>query len=197
MALPELRMTFEELCKLICPATVGELLDLAPRLAEAVPELAPAIGFDQRSPHHAYDLYTHIAHVTASMPADPTLRWTALLHDVGKIPTFTQDATGRGHFYGHALASADMADAILLRLGAPDALRQRAVLLIRLHMTKLEPDRDVLRQYIAELGREAISQLLVLQEADMGSKGVGDPRGMAQFPKLWKLLEEIEREQTR
>lgn len=56
------------------------------------------IGFDQHSPHHAYDLFTHTAHVTAGVSADLTLRWAALLHDTGKVATFTRDATGRGHF---------------------------------------------------------------------------------------------------
>ena len=111
---------FEEICKLLMAITDPQMLvSFGPILAAVIPELQPMLGFDQRSPHHAYDVFTHTAHVVTGVPADLTLRWAALLHDVGKVPTFTQDATGRGHFYGHAQASAEMADAILMRLKAP------------------------------------------------------------------------------
>ena len=103
---------FEELCKLLPLVTAEDLQRFAPILAAVIPELKPMIGFDQRSPHHAYDLYTHVAHVVAGVPADLALRWAALLHDVGKVPTFTLDETGRGHFYNHAAKGAEMADEI-------------------------------------------------------------------------------------
>ena len=185
---------FEELCKLLPLMTAGDLIRFAPILAAVIPELEPLIGFDQRSPHHAYDLFTHVAHVTAGVPADLTLRWAALLHDVGKIPTFTQDETGRGHFYGHAKAGAEMANAILLRLKAPTALREQVALLIEKHMTRLEPEKKNLRRWLGRLGWETIDRLLLLQEADMGSKGTGKPEEMEQFPKIRELLKEIKAE---
>ena len=187
---------FEELCKLIPLVTAEDLKHFAPILAAVIPELAPTLNFDQRSPHHAYDLFTHIAHVTAGVTPDVTLRWAALLHDVGKIPTFTTDETGRGHFYGHAPESAKMADAILRRLKAPTALRERAVLLIEKHMTRLQPEKKQLRRWVGRLGWEALEQLLCLQEADMGSKGTGKPEEMEQFPKIRNILEEIKAENT-
>ncbi len=185
---------FEELCKLLPLMTAGDLIRFAPIVAAVIPELEPLIGFDQRSPHHAYDLFTHVAHVTAGVPADLTLRWAALLHDVGKIPTFTQDETGRGHFYGHAKAGAEMANAILHRLKAPTALREQVALLIEKHMTRLEPEKKNLRRWLGRLGWETIDRLLLLQEADMGSKGTGKPEEMEQFPKIRKLLKEIKAE---
>ena len=185
---------FEELCKLL-PLLTVETMDLfAPILAAVIPELAPLIGFDQHSPHHAYDLYTHVAHVVAAVPKDLTLRWAALLHDIGKVPTFTRDATGRGHFYGHAPKGAEMAETVLRRLKAPAALRERVVLLIGKHMTRLEPDKKLLRRQLGRLGWETVEQLLWLQEADMGSKGTGNPGEMSLFPQIRGLLEEIRAE---
>ena len=93
---------FGELCKLLPLVSAEDLCRFAPILGAVIPELQPMIGFNQHSPHHAYDLFTHTAHVTAGVSADLTLRWAALLHDTGKVATFTRDATGRGHFYGHA-----------------------------------------------------------------------------------------------
>ena len=185
---------FEELCKLL-PLLTVETMDLfAPILAAVIPELAPMIGFDQHSPHHAYDLYTHVAHVVAAVPKDLTLRWAALLHDIGKVPTFTRDASGRGHFYGHAPKGAEMAETVLRRLKAPAALRERVVLLIGKHMTRLEPDKKLLRRQLGRLGWETVEQLLWLQEADMGSKGTGNPEEMGIFSKIREVLEEIRAE---
>ena len=137
---------FEIVTGLILRATAEELCALAPTLARLIPELAPMIGFDQRSPHHAYDLFTHTAHVTAAVPEEPTLRWAALLHDTGKIPAFTTDETGRGHFYGHADSGAAIADRVLRRLNAPLRLREDAVHLIEDHMTRLPRDPHGLRR---------------------------------------------------
>ncbi len=184
---------FEELCSLLPLVTAEDLLRFGPILSAVIPELEPMLGFDQRSPHHAYDLFTHVAHVVAGVPQELTLRWAALLHDVGKIPTFTQDATGRGHFYGHAGVSAEMADAILRRLKAPTALRERTVLLISKHMTKIEPEKKTVRRLLSRLGEETVDQLLLLQEADMGSKGTGK-EDLSQFPALRRLIAEIQAE---
>ena len=187
---------FEELCKLLPLVTANDLLRFGPILAAVIPELQPLIGFDQRSPHHAYDLYTHVAHVTAAVPRDLPLRWAALLHDIGKIPTFTTDETGRGHFYGHAPEGAKMADQVLRRLKAPNHLREEAVLLIEKHMTKFPPEKKVLRRHLSKLGSPTMDRLLSLQEADMGSKGTGNQQEMAQFAQLRTLLKEIEAEDS-
>lgn len=185
---------FDELCKLLPLVNAEDLCRFAPILAAVIPELRPMIDFDQHSPHHAYDLFTHVAHVVEAVPGDLTLRWAALLHDVGKIPTFTQDATGRGHFYGHAQVGAEMADGILRRLKAPAALREQAVTLIGGHMTRLEPNRKTLRRQLGRMGWDTMDKLLSLQEADMGSKGTGNPEELDQFAQVRGLLEEIKAE---
>ena len=152
------------------------------------------IGFDQRSPHHAYDLFTHTAHVVEGVPAELHLRWAALLHDTGKVTTFTLDATGRGHFYGHAKEGARIADGVLRRLKAPTALREEAVTLIEKHMTRLQPDRKLLRRQVSRLGFPMVEALRSLQEADMGSKGAGEDDGQAWFSQVRLLLEELRQE---
>lgn len=182
---------FEELCKLICAATAEDLLRFAPILTQAIPELQPSVGFQQHSPHHRYDVFTHTAHVVEAVPGELPLRWAALLHDIGKPACFTRDETGRGHFKGHAKVSEEMADAILLRLKAPSALRQQVTELISLHMTKLEPDKKLLRRRLGKLGRERLLELLQLQEADMGSKGTGKSDEMEQFPLLRHMIDEV------
>ena len=187
---------FGEFCGFLPQTNKEQLLKYAPIITQVIPELKATVGFDQHSPHHRYDLYTHIAQVVDRVPGDLPLRWAALLHDVGKIPTFTRDETGRGHFYGHAQAGAEMADEILRRLKAPTALRQQAVLLIEQHMTRLMPEKRLLKRYLGRWGRETVEQLLYLQQADMGSKGVPGEEEQEQFEVLWALLKEVEQEST-
>ena len=185
---------FNELCKLLPLVKAADLIEFAPILTQIIPELSPCLDFDQHSPYHAYDVFTHIAHVVEAAPTELALRWAALLHDVGKPACFTLDAQGRGHFLDHAAISADMADAILLRLKAPTALRQQVTLLIRQHMTKIAPEPKLVRRALSRLGHETLAQLLQLQEADMDSKGTGRPAEMAQFDILRSLITQIEAE---
>ena len=162
---------FSELCKLLMTAEGEDLLHYEPIVTQVIPELKPTVGFDQHSKYHAYDLYTHIAYVTAAVPKELPVRWAALLHDVGKPGTFSLDDQGQGHFYGHAQEGARLANEILLRLKAPTALREQVVELVQQHMTPLLPQRNVLRRRLSRMGAESVNQLLALQEADMGSKG--------------------------
>lgn len=187
---------FSELDRLLPAITLEQMGLFAPVLAAAIPELAPMIGFDQRSPYHAFDLYTHTAHVVAGVPADPALRWAALLHDVGKIPTFTQDDTGRGHFRGHAQESAKMADGILRRLKAPNDLREQAIALVDGHMSRLEPDKKLLRRRISRYGMEMTEKLLLLQKADMSGKGRRDAEEAAAFDRIDDLFRELKAEDS-
>ena len=187
---------FEELCKLLPLVTAGDLQRFAPILASVIPELKPMIGFDQRSPHHAYDLYTHTAGVVAGVPGDLALRWAALLHDIGKVPTFTVDEAGRGHFYDHAAKGAEMADAVLRRLKAPNALREQVVLLIEKHMLWLQPEKRQLRRQIGRLGLETVYQLLSLQHADNTNKGTAKSEQSEQYVRILQVLEEIRTEDS-
>lgn len=185
---------FEEMSGLLLLMTAEDLLRFAPVLAEAIPELKPMIGFDQRSPHHGYDLYTHVAGVVAAVPAEPALRWAALLHDVGKIPTFTVDETGRGHFRDHAAKGAEMADAILKRLKAPGALREQVVLLIEKHMLWLVPEKAQLRSQIDRLGMGTVYRILSLQQADNSNKGTAKSDENEKYIRILDVLEEIRSE---
>lgn len=180
---------FDELCKLLPLVTAEDLLRFAPILTQVIPELKEAVGFDQHSPHHLYDIFTHTAIVTGGVPAQLSLRLAALLHDVGKTATFTLDETGRGHFRGHAEVSANIADNILLRLKAPTALRKQVVFLIKKHMTPLAPEKKLLRRRLSQYGEENLRQLLLLQQADFCGKGVlGVPPS---FEEITAVLEEI------
>lgn len=180
---------FEELCKLLPLLKAKDMNTYREILAQAIPVLAPCVGFEQHNPHHRYDVYTHTAHVVETVPCCLALRWAALLHDCGKPDCFFLDENGRGHFYGHAKVSAEKADALLLALKAPNTLRERVVFLISHHMTELTPDKKLLRRRLGKYGVDATFDLLTLQEADFGGKGTEEKDST--FAEVRRLLEEI------
>ena len=180
---------FDELCKLLPMITAPDLRRFAPVLTAVIPELKPAVGFLQHTPHHAYDVFTHTSFVVEGVGDDLALRWAALLHDGGKPAAFTMDEKGQGHFKGHAHISAEIADSVLHRLKAPTALREEVVLLIKQHMTPLEPDKRILRRRLGQYGKETVYKMLALQKADFAGKGVVDSD--PQFAQVEALLDEI------
>ena len=186
---------FEELCRLLPLVSCEDLKTFAPIITAAVPELKPMVGFDQKNPHHAYDVYTHTALVTQQVPQDLTLRWAALLHDVGKPGTFTQDASGQGHFYGHDQAGARLADQILRQLKAPTVLREQVVTLVSQHMNLLTEDRKLLRRRISRLGFDLTEKLLSLQLADRCSKGTDPGDALQEFERIRTCMEKLKEEE--
>lgn len=162
------------LTRFLVDAELDDLIAGAPVLCRFIPALEETVNFNQHSPHHAYDVYTHICHVTAAVPREATLRWAALLHDVGKPACFAQDETGRGHFKGHAQVGAAMAAEILRELDAPKPLAAEVVWLIDHHMEPLPRDEAELSADVERDGLTRTKQLLILKEADARSKGVAE-----------------------
>ena len=162
------------LTRFLVDAELDDLIAGAPVLCRFIPALGETVNFNQHSPHHAYDVYTHICHVTAAVPREATLRWAALLHDVGKPACFAQDETGRGHFKGHAQVGAAMAAEILRELDAPKPLAAEVVWLIDHHMEPLPRDEAELSADVERDGLTRTRQLLTLKEADARSKGVAE-----------------------
>ena len=180
---------FSELCKLLPKINANDLLRYAPILAQVIPELEATFSFNQNSPHHAYDVFTHTAKVVEAVMPELPLRLAALLHDIGKPATYTEDDSGRGHFYGHAKKGAELADDILQQLKAPTTLRNQVVFLIEHHMTKFETDKKLLRRQLGKYGEDMAFLLLDLQKADYAGKGVADEEDP--FPEIEKLIDEI------
>ena len=130
-------------------------------MAAAVPELAPMRGFDQRSPYHAYDVLEHTARVCAGVEEFAggaplrELRWAALLHDVAKPACWSQDVSGRGHFFGHPEEGARMARSVMGRLAVPREVVRGACALVRLHDFEISAKAPSVRRMLAELERMA------------------------------------------
>lgn len=80
--------------------------------------VARMVSFDQRSPHHCLDLFSHTLHTVAEIKetAPVLLRIAAFFHDIGK-PSVAMEKQGRLVFYGHAQKSAEITKPILKEMG--------------------------------------------------------------------------------
>jgi poly(A) polymerase len=93
-----------------------ELLDASGMLADLLPEVAAMKGVGQPPEFHPEgDVWTHTLLLLEGLGrATPTLAWGALLHDVGKPPTFR--VAERIRFDGHVEAGVKLAHGVLNRL---------------------------------------------------------------------------------
>ena len=156
-----------EFLRLLCsPGAEQVLLDFPDVVTQILPELGPAVGFDQRNPHHRWDVYTHSVKTAALVPPSPALRLAALLHDVGKPASFFLDERGIGHFYGHDRLGVPLAERAMARLRLDNATRERAAILISRHHLPVEPTRRWAGRWLSRLGEECFFQLLALKGAD-------------------------------
>src|SRR6266478_5017731 len=111
----------EELTKMLTEGRARrafELLDTTGLLPEVLPEIAAMKGVQQPPQYHPEgDVFVHTLLLLEKLPAacSPTLAWGALLHDVGKPPTF-RVAPDRIRFDGHVEVGVRMAAEICRRL---------------------------------------------------------------------------------
>lgn len=183
----------------------GDALLRYPELmCAAIPELAPARGFDQCTKYHDYDVYHHVARVLTvggelssfridggdpRTPVSHSLMWAALLHDIAKPLTFTKDEHGHGHFYGHPEEGAALARNIMRRLSCNNDLIRDVCLLIRYHDKPLESERTSLLRMMHLFAGEGVDtprlmgELFDLKRADTLGKA----------PSCFYYVEEIER----
>ena len=132
-----------ELDKLLVGPSAPEALRL---LAETgllrflLPELQIQVCYDQNSPHHALDLFEHTLAVVGGSEPDVTLRWAALLHDVGK-PAARFERSDRSTYHGHELIGAELVERLARYLKWSARRREDVSGLVLGHMSPGSPLR--------------------------------------------------------
>jgi len=165
-----------ELTKLLCGDGAGDILRAYRDVIFTLfPALAAMDGFDQRTPHHLWDVWEHTVRAVEAVPAEETLRLAMLLHDCGKIAAFSVDEQGVGHAYGHEERSVRIAEKVLADLRMDNATRDRVLLLISSHGWPVTPERRLLKRRLNQLGEEALRQLIEVKRADALATGTKDP----------------------
>ena len=177
---------------LMGPGAGRVLRDFAPVVFQVIPELAASAGFEQHNPYHIHDVWTHTAMAVDASPRDEALRLTMLLHDVAKPEKFFTDGNGAGHFYGHAQAGAETADAILRRLKCDNDTRRTVVTLIDSHDIQPPQTPRAMRRLLAKVGEERVRQLLACWRADQSDRAAEImARNMPMIDGAEGLLEEV------
>jgi poly(A) polymerase len=133
----------EELTKMLTEGHARrafKLLDLSGLLREVLPEIAAMKGVEQPPQFHPEgDVFVHTLLLLEKLRPDAsgsiskTLAWGALLHDVGKPPTF-RVAPDRIRFDGHVDVGVKMAADILRRLRFSNYETQQILALVANHM---------------------------------------------------------------
>jgi len=119
-----------------------ELLDETGLLVEVLPEVARMKGVEQPPQFHPEgDVWTHtlllLAQLESGCPL--TLAWGALLHDVGKPPTFTR--ADRIRFNGHVEVGVAIAAALCNRFRFSNDESRQIVSLVANHMRFADAQR--------------------------------------------------------
>ncbi len=134
-----------------------------------LPELAPMEGCTQENPYHIYDVWEHTLHAISHAPNDLIARYAVFLHDCGKPSVKTYDE-GTAHFYGHAVASAAIANDLLNKLRLPTKTKNRIVKLVRLHDQPLPMSDRRIKKLLVELQPEDFTRLLDIIKADISAQ---------------------------
>lgn len=113
-----------------------ELLDASGLLREVLPEVSAMKGVQQPPQYHPEgDVWTHTLLLLEGLEkgCSKSLAWGALLHDVGKPPTFRM-APDRIRFDNHAEIGTRMAEEICRRLRFPKETTDQIAALVSNHM---------------------------------------------------------------
>jgi UTP:GlnB (protein PII) uridylyltransferase len=172
------------------PSTGLRLLDRFGLLEYFLPEVTAGRGLTQNR-FHAHDIFEHLLRsVDGAMDLNEPVRWSALLHDIGKVPTRVETGNGEATFHNHEMYSARMVVPIMKRLAVPIKVGQKVKFLVRNHMfhyTDEWSDKAV-RRFVKKVPLEELQDLISLRLADR--KGSGKKTA---FPKaLQKLIDHID-----
>lgn len=172
------------------PSAGLRLLDAFGLLEKFLPEVTAGRGLAQNR-FHAHDIFEHLLRsVDGALDLNEPVRWSALLHDIGKVPTRVETANGEASFHNHEMYSARMIVPIMKRLAVPIGVGQKVKFLVRNHMfhyTDEWSDKAV-RRFVKKVPLDELQDLISLRLADR--KGSGKKTA---FPKaLQKLIGHID-----
>jgi poly(A) polymerase len=139
------------------------------------PELEATVDLVQETGRQHKDVWAHTKQVVRQTVRRPLVRWAALLHDIGKVPTRTYTPEGV-HFHGHAEVGARMFDKVHNRFDFARDERQTIRFLIKHHLRTNQYSEawtdSAVRRFHREMGPH-MTDLLDLSRADITSKRPG------------------------
>lgn len=135
-----------------------------------LPEFDVMMDTEQNNPHHKYNVGMHTIKAMQHIPADSILRWTMLLHDVGK-PKARIQGKEKDSFIHHQEIGEEMARMILRRLKFDNQTVKEVTKLVLWHDQRFNSEKEVnkrtIRRWANKLGKDLFAKMLVIQQADI------------------------------
>jgi poly(A) polymerase len=169
-------------------------------LAILFPELEATVHLVQETGRQHKDVWNHTRQVVKQAVRRPLVRWAALLHDIGKVPTRTFTPEGV-HFHGHAEVGARMFDRISQRLPFDRDRRKAVRFLIKHHLRSSQYSDQWTDSAVRRFHREMaphLRDLLDLSRADITSKRPGRRQQiLSQISALGERMDRLAEEDAR
>ncbi len=163
----------DELVKILTRPHAGLGLDLLSEsglLKEVLPEVEAMKGCEQSPEYHPEgDVFVHTKMLLDKLEnSTTTLALSALLHDVGKPPTFSRE-DGKIHFYEHDRVGAEMSREILTRLRFSNKDIEAIVAAVGNHMRFMHVQEMRQGKLKTFLARDTFQEELELHRIDCSS----------------------------
>jgi poly(A) polymerase len=145
-------------------------------LAVWLPELEATVDFSQEAGRRHKDVWEHTKQVVRQSVPRPAVRWAALLHDIGKVPTRTFTPDGGVHFHRHSEVGARMFEDTARRFRFDKPMKQKLKFLILHHLRPNQYDASWTDSAVRRFDRELqahLTDLLDLSRADITSARPG------------------------
>ena len=164
-----------------------------------MPQLLATMGCEQPESWHNLDVWEHTLAVVRATAATPLLRWSALVHDIGKPVVLAKGGAEGGGIPDHARAGAELWWNMARGLRLQRKLIDEVLVLQSLHSRPGDIAREgssddaTLRRLAAELPAELIAPLLGLAYADvLGQRPEDLEEMMARLDHIRERMEALE-----
>ncbi len=160
-----------------------------------LPEFIPLTYCEQPGPYHNGEtVFDHTVRVLSLCPPNPEIRWGALLHDIAKPATYSENV-GISHFYGHEHVGAMMTEGIMDRFRFSNERKEAVMTMVWEHMTLPQiaysgGSKKALRRFVLRT-TPYHEKVFYLSRADKLGHSTVDRQAIIKMELLWANLPDI------
>ncbi|MDO5018071.1 MAG: CCA tRNA nucleotidyltransferase [Lagierella massiliensis] len=157
-----------------------------------LPEVHAMFKTSQNNSYHVYNVGDHSLMAVSKVKEDIILKYVALFHDLGKVPTKTTGDDGVDHFYNHSEYSVELSEDILNRLRFSKKDKERILKLIKYHDTILNTKLRSIMKFVVDrqFSYEDFLFLVEMTKADIYAQ---NPLYLNRLEKLEEIISAYKR----